>query len=232
MMYREHEDPNSNELLRLTSVGIANRAPAQSLAGRLTRLGNFLLIGTLQTQEAHAPTLNHQNYDTNLRAWVLDRKASMGPVLYATRIGGIAVLSALFGDLNEFDQRKRLGIPLTDADRPHFGWEKRISSVNTLQDTREHFDYTYYALPELISAARKLGPDLRGSIDVIAKPRLIPYLKPPEEDGGYPRFITEAPDIAPGISHGVFGFGDAETYMSIPVDGTDLPLNVKPLILP
>ncbi len=236
MIYREHADPALNGLLKDAEIAVFNRMPAQVIAGRVARLGEFLLIGTVKTQWAHEPTFNHQRYDTDLKAWVLDADPPANPVLYATHVGGIAVLSALFGDLNEFDQRKRLGMPLTEQDRPHFGWESCPSFVNTRLGERQHRDYTYYVLPELISTARKLGPTLEGSIDVIGLPNkddcFVLENSSSEETELLAYYRQEQRELPEGIHHGSYGLQEAITYMSIPVNGTDLHPMTRPLILP
>jgi hypothetical protein len=243
MIYRNHMDSRKNSMLRVAELRIRQGEPAETTGNFLAKYSNFspdgrfmpgtgfLLIGSVQSQETRLPTLGKQHYDTDLKAWVLDSDPHSGPSLYGTNVGGIAVLSALFGDLNEHNERKRLGIPLTDADRPHFGWELTHPDHDSI--------FTYYALAELISSARKLGHELQGSIDVVDWPQLDPYqVVAPMSDAEYQPPPTpsmrarQERTLPPGIHHASYAFNDAITYMSIPVNGTDLPPTIRPLLLP
>lgn len=233
MIYTEHPNQAANTLLRSAEIAIHSGRPATLTASTLARSGRFLLIGTVQSQAVHVPRPAHQHYDTELKAWVLDAEPSQKSALYATDVGGIAVLSALFGDLNEVDQRKRLGVPLTDLERPHFGWEPSDPDW----DSRL---FKYYALPELISAVRKQGYALEASIDVIERPvrgynfSLYPFSLPEDHENVLPPERQDQPytQLPSGIHHGTTDIqGEAITYMSIPVNGTDLPPNILPLIL-
>lgn len=228
MIYQEHQDPLKNHLLRLAEMAVLNNRPAVVAASFLTKYPDFLLIGTVQTQFEHSPTVMQQHYDPDIKAWVLDNDPEIPYALYGTNVGGIAVMGALFGDLNLYDQRKDLGVPLTDADRPHYGWEEGTRASS----------YTYFALPELITMARKLGPELQGYIDVVEWPKSPPDpgVRPLEpEQPALPstmREPLEAPPLPPGLHRASYGIDTAITYMSIPVNGTDLPINTYPLILP
>lgn len=163
---------------------------------RLARAGYFF-IGTAESKQQHTPKVDTTYFDRSINQWVYTRRGT--PSLIVTNVGGVAILSALFGGINYPNKTHIHGEPLTDQFPPHYAWQEQPGYYKDTQ----RIQYHYQLRPELISAAQKYGGELTGCIDIVAD-------QPP---------ATTFRDLGQGIfsSHDTLA-----TIASLPVDGTAL----------
>lgn len=189
--------------------------PSQSvtkIAKRAVSEESYLgLLGTVESSPIHSvrPGRDLLQYDRNIGIWM----HSEVDAVYITDSPEVAIMCALFGDMNVAPpgQRALLNKPLTTKPSPHFGWEAG------------HFDsdpdaLIYFARPELIRAARKLGSTVLGHIDIVRfEPEQFRRLD-----------IQGVDDTVVKVQSKYISLGDVETVASIPVRGMDLPKAVIP----
>lgn len=175
-MYEEL-DPYNVENERVKAIANAANKRKISIRRAITEIvgppdvaEGLFAVGTRQTSGLHHPHYAFKRYSRNVPGWHYLEKP--GPdersLLIATKLTRVAIISALFGDINETMPEpgtaawkhatarpaSRLDPSITSRPRPHFGWTP---------DAFEEDGVKLHALPELINAA----PQLSGYIDII-----------------------------------------------------------------
>lgn len=143
---------------------ISVRRAVTEIVGPPQEAGSIFAIGTPQTNGFHHPNYGFKRYSRAIPGWHYLQKPGPDerPVLIATKLPKVAIITALFGDINEIASessatgrpKSQLDPSITSRPRPHFGWKP---------DAFEEDGVKAHALPELINAA----PQLTGSIDFV-----------------------------------------------------------------
>jgi hypothetical protein len=182
-------------------------------------LAGFLLIGTPVSKPVHYPVAReeHRYYDIRdgSRQKFHERRHIPGPLpersLRAGKNPDIAIICGLFGDYNNREERIRTCMPFTGQEDNNFGWGNDVYAERSKSWRKAYFaeegsPVSLFAHSELINAARENR--LRGNIDCIYNDS---------------RFAMTVADVAQFIGPVV-----AETVLSIPLQGWDLPMGDIP----
>lgn len=177
---------------------------------RLARQG-YLFIGGAVHREKREPK-NVQILNMRSMVWHGLRNQGFiehgGRVVAATNLGEIAICAALFGDLNDKDERSNLGTPLVSHGPPFYGFREMSPSQKK---------YDIFATPQLINVAQLMGPALKGYIDIVHGDE-----------------FTLTHEVLKGMYYGGIYIvsQEVQTIGTIEIDGTDLPSTVQPRNFP
>jgi hypothetical protein len=165
-------------------------------AVEVASLGYFL-AGTAKSQAIHRPRPAIRAFDGENWVQVFEDER---PVLRATQLGGLAIACALFGDMNDYHQRRNMGDPL-----PEIAAQVRLSySIEVPSDQPDATRYHLWCRPELIRFAQDRGTRLEGAIDILQK-------------DSFHYFTLETDN-----SYSPFALKEQHTIASLPVQGPDL----------
>lgn len=201
-------------------AAVTNRDPDVSTVDALAAIvaKDYNLLGTAQSQAVHEPVADQHYGDRHLGHEVYVEDPGI-PVLQATWSGKIAIMGAVFGDINVPQQRQQLGNPLTDG--PHrYGWfgllpeviqEKLDLPLGDLGYVQESI--ALQADLELLHAVRRQHDTIVGGVDVLAWNESY-YFLTGAQDPGEIRSVTR-----PGI---VLTRQAQTTVATLPIYGSDL----------
>lgn len=191
---------------------VSNRDPNLSILDAFTmiREAGFFGIGTTQSEAIHLPVANQTYADRKLGHRVYVEEPGV-PVLQATWSGKLAVMCAIFGDINKSpSERRQIG-----ALAPHkysYGWYGH-GKENLLSGYGDEGIIGTQADLELLNAVRRGHDTITGAIDFIESDDnfyIHPYKPEPEELHGPTR---------PGI---VLTGREHATVATLPIFGSDL----------
>jgi hypothetical protein len=178
----------------------------------------YLFIGTAQTQAVHEPIPDQRYNDVNLGKDIYVEDPGV-PVLQLTWSGRIAIMGAVFGDINVPNQRLLLGEPLT-PEPSSYGWfglwyEEVQASLGLPINDPEYLQYSIgiQADTRLLSAVRRRHDNIRGSADIV-----------PHDESVYLLYGEQEPDEIRGITRpGILLSKQAKTTVaSLHIYGSDL----------
>lgn len=204
--------PSPKEIDRIRDLAdAANRREVsiqqaiREAVGPPNEIGTFFAIGTPESKFLHDPFYQFNFFSHSIANWCYMEKPGVEekPTLVVTKLSRVAIISALFGDINEHTQSEHLenctdplrvinpcacppatfSTSIIDRPRPHFGWDP---------DPHEEEGVALHALPELINKAHKLS----GFIDIVEVPWLHTAEPLPEFGVGMYKLTSPLPRIA------------------------------------
>lgn len=210
---------------------VSNKDPDISLLDATTSIlaAGYLFIGTAQSEPIHYPTSGQRYLDRHLDHEVYVEEPEQ-PILQATWSGKLAIMGAVFGDINKPGQRKAMGAPLTAE--PHiYGWYglhyKEVQARLGLADNDPGYHEDAIGIQadlELLHAVQKLHDNLTGSIDILRMDESF-YLV-----GDKPEAEENRTRTRPGI---VISRHAHASVATLPVFGSDLwQTNIVPTTEP
>lgn len=180
---------------------------------RLARQG-YLFIGGVVHKEQHEPQAGINILDMERTEWRGVSELGKRAVV-ATDLGEVAICAALFGNLNDRDERASLGVPIVGHGPPFYGFETTRYSGRERSPSGKTYDV--FATPQLINVAQLMGPALKGYIDIVS-------------DEGFT--LTHSVRRNNGTGGIYTADQDVQTIVTIEIDGTDLPPNIQPRNFP
>lgn len=160
-MEKMPDDP----ILAMTIVNVrtGRYSPIAGL-DKIAKRGYFF-IGGIEYQDEYVPGYRQTHLDLNIGEWVYNVERGAERTTTITNIGSIAILSGLFGNLDNIDERLILGKRLTKKLPPYYAWRE----VPTLYDTQGP-NFAHYVRPELITHAQLHPEEVTGTVSIV-KPR-------------------------------------------------------------
>lgn len=189
----EHWRPHNAERERIKGLVEAANERKLRVANALREMvgapeiaGEYFLIGTRQSEKYHGPGYGFTHYDRRgMPSWqYLEDPRDQKKSLVVAKLAKVAIISALFGDINwnwaeDLRSQKdnhaprpmsRLDSIITSRPRPHYGWAP---------DPFEEEGIALHAIPELINCA----PQLTGFVDIVHHSPLYSAPEPIEKFG-------------------------------------------------
>lgn len=165
--------------LAISNVRIGFSSPTSALATLASR--GYFFIGGTKEKEEHIPGYNQFHLDINIGEWVYNVEKGAERTVTITNIGGIAILSSLFGSLDSLSERYARCEVFTKKHPPHFAWREKPREMPSSWPAQ----FEYYVRPELITEAQRHPENLEGAIHIV-KPD--PHLVEPIGQGIYNSF--------------------------------------------
>lgn len=199
---------------------VNRRDPDISVVEAIAEIGSrgYLFVGTAESQALHEPVPDQRYRDVDLGTEIYVEEPGV-PVLQMTWSGKIAVLTAIFGDINIPHQRARMASPLTPETR-QYGWFGMWPETLQKQYDLEFGDPGYaehtigvQADVELIHAVQKRGDTIVGKADIVHQDESA-YTLLGDQDPGEQRGRTR-----PGI---ILTQKTMQTVASLCIYGSDL----------
>lgn len=218
-IYREEYNPEKDRIRALAEAANKRKLRVadalREMVGPPEIAGEYFLIGTQRSEKYHGPVYGFTHYDRKgIPSWqYLEKPDQEKKSLVVTKLAKVAIISALFGDINrnwpeDIRPRKNNSAPrprsrlddiITSRPRPHYGWTP---------DPFEEEGVALHAIPELINCASQL----KGTVDIVR------YTIPPFPGLGEPA------EPIPQFSTGMYNLRDgAITVATVNVLGQDLP---------
>lgn len=184
----------------LVALAISNvRGGSSSPISALSVLAHhgYFFIGGAKERAEHVPGYNRSHLDLNIGEWVYNVEKGADRTVTITDIGGIAILSGLFGNLDSLEERYARGKVFTEKNAPHYGWREK----SRLTPSSWPAQFEYYARPQIIAEVQKHPMSFTGLIHIV---------KPPA-------------DAIEPIGQGIYNcFVTAKTLGVMAIDGTAL----------
>lgn len=153
---------------------VVNKDPDMSILDATARIlaAGYLFVGTAQSEPVHYPTSRQRYLDRRLNHEVYVEEPEQA-VLQATWSGKLAVLGAVFGDINKPGQRRDMGAPLT-PEQHTYGWfgvhyEEMRSRLELSDNDPGYYEEMIGTQADVayLHAVRRLHDKLTGSIDIL-----------------------------------------------------------------
>ncbi len=216
--YREEYDSEKDRIRALAEAANKRKLRVadalREMVGAPEIAGQYFLIGSRRSEKYHGPVYGFTHYDRRgIPTWqYLENPGRETKSLVVTKLAKVAIISALFGDINRnwpenVRPQKNNSVPrpqsrlddiITSRPRPHYGWTP---------DPFEEEGVALHAIPELINCA----PQLEGAVDIVHYGAPVPRLRGPAEP--IPQFGTGMYNLREG----------AITVATVNILGQDLP---------